>query len=72
MPARMSTGVGCRHPVTICRGVVDTKVDKAGMSTATPRQERSTLRLNAPGLGGLFASLFLQHPNQSQQAASGA
>jgi len=35
------------------------------------RQENSTLLLNVPGLGGLFAALLLQHPSQSQQAASG-
>jgi len=30
------------------------------------------MRLDAPGLGWLFAELLLQHPNRSQQAASGA
>jgi len=40
-------------------------VDEAGT-----KLERSTLQMNAPGLGWLFAMLLLQHP--SQQAASGA
>jgi len=43
--------------------------NEAGMSGT--KQERSTLQLNAPGLGWLFATLLLQHPNQSQKAASG-
>jgi len=33
------------------------------------RQERSTLQLDAQGLGWLFAKLLLQHPNQRQQTA---
>jgi len=36
------------------------------------KQERSILQLNAPGLRWLFATLMLQHPNQSQQAARSA
>jgi len=32
--------------------------------------EHSTLQLNVPGLGWLFTTLLLQHPSQSQQAAS--
>jgi len=60
------------------QGVVDGGVDDAGVSTAAPdngvdkagmsgtRQERSTLLLNGPGLGWLFAELLLQDPNQSQ------
>ena len=36
------------------------------------KQERSTLQSNGPGLRLLFTELLLQHPNRSQQAASGA
>ena len=36
------------------------------------RQERSTLLMNGPGIRWLFATLLLQHPSQSQQAASRA
>jgi len=35
------------------------------------KQERSTLQSNGPGLEWLFATLLLQRPNRSQQAASG-
>ena len=45
--------------------VVDGRVSEAGMSTAAPWQERSTLRLNGPGLRWLFSTLLLQHPSQS-------
>jgi len=40
------------------------------MSTAAP--DSSTLQLNAPGLGWLFTEFLLQHPNRSQEVASGA
>ena len=50
------------------QGAVDDGVNEAGMST---KQERSTPQSNGPGLGWLFATLLLQHPSQSQQAASG-
>jgi len=36
------------------------------------KHERSTLQLNAPGQGWLFAELLIQHPNGTQHAASGA
>jgi len=44
-------------------------VIEVGVISGT-RQERSTLRLNAPGLGWLFVTLLLKHSNWSQQAAS--
>jgi len=46
-------------------------VQQGGYEHCGTRLQRSTLRLNGPGLG-LFAALLLQHPSQSQQAASGA
>jgi len=54
------------------QGVVDGGVDKAGYEHCGTREEHSTLRLNAPGLGWLFAEILPQNPNWSQQAASGA
>ena len=53
------------------QGIADGKFDEAGMSIAAPDRVRSTLQLKAPGLGWLFAPLLFQHPNRSQQAASG-
>jgi len=43
----------------------------SGYKHCGTKQERSTLQLNAPGLGWLFATLLLQHPNRNQQTASG-
>ena len=62
-------GVGCRHPVTICNGVIDGRVNKVGMSIkhCGTRQECSILLVNEPG--PTFAALSLQHASQSQQAA---
>jgi len=71
MPTRMgrfSNGVGGRHPVTIRKAsLMIRRYEHCGSV-----QERSTLRLNASGQGWLFATLLLQRPNRSQQAASGA
>jgi len=58
---RLSAGAGRRHPVTIRR------YEHCGT-----RQERCILQLNAPGQRWLFATLLLQNPNRSQQAASRA
>jgi len=43
-----------------------------GCEHCDTRQERSTLLLNRPGIWWLFATLLLQHPSQSQHAASRA
>ena len=67
MPARigrLSAGVGRRRRWWRCR--------QGGHEHCDTKQEDSTLRLNALGLGWLFATLLLQHPNRSQKAASGA
>jgi len=64
---------GCvrlRHPVTIRKALLMTG-QWGGYEHCSTTQERSTLHLNGPGLGWLFATLLLQHPNRSQQAASG-
>jgi len=42
----------------------------SGCDHCGTRQERSTLRLSAPGLGWLFATLLLQHISQNQQTVS--
>ena len=41
-----------------------------GYEHCSTKQERSTLQSNGSRLGWLFAPLLLQHPNQSQQAAT--
>jgi len=73
MPAkiwRLTTGAGCRHPVTIHKASLMAG-SMGWYEQCGTRQERSTLRLNAPGLGWLIPTLLLQHPKQIQQAASG-
>ena len=44
----------------------------SGCEHFVTRQEYSTRRLNGPGVRWLLAALLLQHPSQSQQAASRA
>jgi len=51
------------------QGVVDGRATVASVSTAAP-EESSALRLNVPEPRWLFATLLLQHPSQTQQAAS--
>ena len=73
MPARvgrLSAGVGRRHPVTIRKASLMVGSMRRDEHCGT-KQARSTLRLNGPRLWWLFATLLLQHPSQSQQAASG-
>ena len=73
MPARigrLSAGVGRRHPVTIRKASLMAGSMRWYEHCGT-KQERSTLQSNGPGQGWLFATLLLQHPRQSQQAASG-
>jgi len=75
MPARigrLSAGVGCRHPVTIRKGSLAAGSIRRlwDCDHCSTRQVRSTLRLNGPVVRWLFATLLLQHPSQSQQAAS--
>jgi len=48
------------------QGVVDGGVNEALLMVGS-----NTLQSNEPGLGRLFATLLLQRPNRSQQAASG-
>jgi len=64
---RLSTGVGCRHAVTIQASLMARSI--RWYEHCGTKQERNTLWLNAPGLGWLFTELLLQHPNQSQEAA---
>ena len=71
--------VGCLRWLEDCSLVQDAGIQSqfsrprwGGYEHCGTRQARSTLRLNAPGLGWLFAELLLQHPIRSQQAASGA
>jgi len=54
------------------QGVINSEVNKVGMSTAAPDRCAVLLWLNARGLGWLFAELLLHHPNWSQKATSGA
>jgi len=68
--ARLSDGVGRRHPVTIRKASLVGGGLWGGCERCGTRQERSTLQLNAPGLKWLFAMLLLQHPNRSQQVVS--
>ena len=78
MPARtgrLSAGVGRRHPVTIRKvslmvGSIRRVWALRLQAGAAPKQERSTLQLNGQGPGCLFATLLLQRPSRSQQAAS--
>ena len=73
MPARigrLSAGVGCRHPVTIRKALLMAGW-WGGYEHCGTRQVHITPWLKVPGLGWLFAELLLQHPNQSEQAASG-
>jgi len=66
MPARigrLSAGVGYRHPVTIRKASLMAR-SIGGHEDCGPRQKRSTVRLNVLGLGWLFATLLLQHPNR--------
>jgi len=70
MPARIWKVVRwCRTQASslTSQGLFGGRVNEASVSTAAP--EHSTLRLNAPGLRWLFATLLLQHISQSQQAA---
>ena len=62
--------VGRRHPVTIRKASLMVGQEGRYEHCGT-RQECSTLWPNALGLGWLFAELLLQHPNRSQEAASG-
>jgi len=64
----LSAGVGRRHPVTRHRWWWG---QWGGYEHCDTKQERSTRHSNGPVLGWMFATLLLQHPNQSQQAASG-
>jgi len=73
MPARigrLSACVGRRYPVQFVRRRW-WRGRWGGCQHCGTRQECSALRLNARGLGTLFVKLLLQHPNRSQQAASG-
>jgi len=69
---RLSVGVGRRHPVTIRKASLMAGSLRRVDEHCGTKQARSTLQLNAPGLGWLFATLLLQHSSRSQQAASGA
>jgi len=53
--------------VTIYLHVAPSPGGHSGYEHCGTRQARSTLRLNAPGLGWLFAELLLQHPSKSRQ-----
>jgi len=76
--------VGCLRGLEGCPLVLDAGIQSrfarrrwwrgrwGGYEHCGTRQTRSTLRFNASWLGWLFAELLLQHPNRSQQAASGA
>jgi len=63
---RLSAGVGRRHPVTIRKASLMAG-SKGRYEHCGTRKERSTLRLNAPRLGWLFAKLLLQHRNRTYQ-----
>jgi len=69
MPTRiekLSAGVGLRHPVTIRKASL-----MAGlMKWVWALRNHTVLRWNVPGLSWRLATLLLQHPSQSQQAAS--
>jgi len=66
---RVYVGVGRRHPVTIRKASLMAgpmkRYERCGR-----REECCTLLLSGPGLRWLFETWLLQHPNQSQQAAS--
>ena len=49
------------------QGVVDDKVNEAGVGKCGTRQERSTLLLNGPGLMWLFAMLLHQLPARASK-----
>ena len=68
---RLSAGVGRRHPVANHKASL-IPGRSGGYEHCGTKQANSSLRLNAPRLGWLFAELLLQYPSQSQQAASGA
>jgi len=71
MPARigrLSAGMGCRHPVTIRKA----SVIMGSIRRVWALQHQTGAQHSAvEWLGWLFATLLLQHPCQSQQAASG-
>jgi len=76
--------VGCLRGLEGCPLVLDAGIQSrfarhrwwqgqwGGYEHCGTRQERSTLQLNSPGIGWLFATLLLQHLNRSLQATSGA
>ena len=73
IPARIGTlsaGIGCRHPVTICKASL--MVGSMRWVWVLRHQTAAQYSaVNGPGIGWPFAILLLQRPNRSQQAASG-
>jgi len=58
------------RPSHSLQGVFDGRVNEAGVSTASPRQECSTLLLNGTGLRWLFATVLLHLPSKPPQEQS--
>jgi len=74
MPARigrLSACVGRRHPVTNRKAsLMVESIRQVWALRHQTGEQYSAVECTVPGLGWLFAMLLLQHPNQSQQAAS--
>ena len=70
---RVIPGSGCqcwgwKYKVSWCYPTTPPSIGDHHCGT---REKRSSLQLSGPGLRWLFAAFLLEHPSQSQQAASG-